>query len=121
MARINSITAHYGDACIAYEKAIKSGQLKQNQQVQANIELAEAYRKNGQLADAQRVTAEIETKYATTSSIAGKLALSKAERALQNNDVQAAINVLAALGFDSDSSIKVCHSLRQCLVIKINN
>ena len=95
MARISSITAHFGDSIAAYEKAINDGGLKPNELVQANLELAEAYRKNGQLADAQRVTAEIETKFASTSAISGKLALSKAERALQNNDVQTAINILS--------------------------
>ena len=120
-ARIGGITAHYGDAISAYEKALESGQLAQNHQIQANIELAEAYRKNGQLAEAQRVTTEIETKYASTSSISGKLALSKAERALQNNDVQEAINILAELGFDSDAAISAKRRLAEIYLVERRN
>merc|ERR1712123_305920 len=120
-ARIGGITAHYGDAISAYEKALASGQLAQNHQIQANIELAEAYRKNGQLAEAQRVTTEIETKDASTSSISGKLALSKAERALQNNGVQEANNILAELGFDSDAAITAKKRLAEIYLVERRN
>mgnify|MGYP000452177916 CR=1 FL=1 len=73
--------------------------------ITANLRLAEAYQKNGQYVEAARVTDDIERNYSDASSIAGRLALSKAEQALQSGEVGGAISGLENVKYDSAAAM----------------
>ena len=79
------------------------------------------HRKNGQLMESSKVTESIERNYSDQSSIAGKLALSKAERFLQNNDVSAAIKVLEEIKYDSASAVQAKKRLADIFLVERRN
>ena len=71
--------------------------------------------------ESSKVTESIERNYSDQSSIAGKLALSKAERFLQNNDVSAAIKVLEEIKYDSASAVQAKKRLADIYLVERRN
>lgn len=112
-AQCSLLNANYPEAIAQFERALKGNTLNQSDLITANLRLAEAYQKNGQYVEAARVTDDIERNYSDASSIAGRLALSKAEQALQAGEVAGAISVLENVKYNSAAAMPAKHKLAE--------
>ena len=101
------------EAISQFERAISTNALSQSDAITANLKLVEAYQKNGQHVEAARVTDDIERNYSDASSISSRLALSKAEQALQAGEVNKAIAVLEQVNFNSTAAVKAKYRLAE--------
>ena len=99
------MNSNFTESITQFERAIKSGHLSESESIASHLKLAQAYQKNGQFIEAARITDDIERTFSDASSIAGKLALSKAEQALQSGDVSGAISILENVKYSSGAAL----------------
>jgi len=103
--KVALLNSNFTESITQFERAIKSGHLSESESIASHLKLAQAYQKNGQFIEAARITDDIERTFSDASSIAGKLALSKAEQALQTGDVSGAISVLENVKYSSGAAL----------------